>query len=196
MSGQNGEILQIFRQKGALLEGHFLLSSGMHSPMYLQCALVLQYPDIATELCFKLGSNFRSEKIDFVIAPALGGIIVAQEVAKSLGVRAIFAERVEGKLTLRRGFTIAEGERALVVEDVITTGGSTRETMRVVREAGGIVAAAGAIVDRSGGTAELDVAYKALVTLAIDIYQPNDCPLCAQGLPFVKPGSRDLKKNK
>ncbi|MGC2423466.1 MAG: orotate phosphoribosyltransferase [Nitrospirota bacterium] len=196
MSGQNDEILQIFRQKGALLEGHFLLSSGMHSPMYLQCALVLQYPDIATELCFKLGSNFRSEKIDFVIAPALGGIIVAQEVAKSLGVRAIFAERVEGKLTLRRGFTIAEGERALVVEDVITTGGSTRETMRVVREAGGIVAAAGAIIDRSGGTAELDVAYKALVTLSIDIHQPNDCPMCAQGLPFVKPGSRDLKKNK
>lgn len=196
MSGQNDEILQIFRQKGALLEGHFLLSSGMHSPMYLQCALVLQYPDIATELCFKLGSNFRSEKIDFVIAPALGGIIVAQEVAKSLGVRAIFAERVEGKLTLRRGFTIAEGERALVVEDVITTGGSTRETMRVVREAGGIVAAAGAIIDRSGGTAELEVAYKALVTLAIDIHQPKDCPLCAQGLPFVKPGSRDLKKNK
>jgi orotate phosphoribosyltransferase len=162
--------------------------------MYLQCALVLQYPDVATELCFKLGSNFRSEKIDFVIAPALGGIIVAQEVAKSLGVRAIFAERVEGKLTLRRGFNIAEGERALVVEDVITTGGSTRETMRVVREAGWIVAAAGAIIDRSGGTAELDVPYKALVTLAIDIYPPKDCPLCAQGIPFVKPGSRDLKK--
>ncbi len=196
MSGQNDEVLQIFRQKGALLEGHFLLSSGLHSPMYLQCALVLQYPDIATELCFKLGSNFRSEKVDFVIAPALGGIIVAQEVAKSLGVRAIFAERVEGKLTLRRGFSIAEGERALVVEDVITTGGSTRETMRVVREAGGIVAAAGAIIDRSGGNAELNIPYKALVTLAIDTYQPKDCPLCAQGLPTVKPGSRDFKKSK
>ncbi len=194
MSEQNDDILQIFRQKGALLEGHFLLSSGLHSPTYLQCALVLQYPDIATELGFKLGSHFRSEKIDLVIAPALGGIIVAQEVAKSLGVRAIFAERVEGKLTLRRGFSIADGERALVVEDVITTGGSTRETMRVVRESGGIVAAAGAIIDRSGGSAELDVPYKALVTLAIETFQPKDCPLCAQGLPAIKPGSRGLKK--
>jgi len=189
-----GEILNIFRQRGALHEGHFLLSSGLHSPMYLQCALVLQYPDLATELCFKLGAQFRNEKFDLVIAPALGGIIVAQEVAKSLGVRAMFAERLEGKLTLRRGFSISEGEKALVVEDVITTGGSTRETMRVVTEAGGIVAAVGSLIDRSGGTADFGVPFKALVTLAIDTYEPKDCPMCAKGIPAVKPGSRIITK--
>ncbi len=188
------EILNIFRQRGALLEGHFLLSSGLHSPMYLQCALVLQYPDLATELCFKLGAQFRTEKFDFVIAPALGGIIVAQEVAKSLGVRAMFAERVDGKLTLRRGFSISEGEKGLVVEDVITTGGSTKETMRVVTKAGGTVAAVGSLIDRSGGTADFGVPFKALVTLSIDTFQPKDCPLCEKGIPAVKPGSRNLSK--
>jgi len=188
------EILNIFRQCSALLEGHFLLSSGLHSEKYLQCALVLQHPDIATELCFKLGSNFRSEKVDFVIAPALGGIIVAQEVAKALGVRAMFAERVDGKLTLRRGFAIKEGERAIVVEDVITTGGSTKETMRVVTEAGGIVVAAGSLIDRGGGKTDLGVPYTSLVTLSIDTYQPKDCPLCKKGIEVVKPGSRNLNK--
>lgn len=188
------EILNIFRQRGALLEGHFLLSSGLHSEQYLQCAMVLQYPDVATDLCFKLAGLFRSEKIDLVIAPALGGIIVAQDVAKALGVRAIFAERVEGKLTLRRGFAIEKGERALVVEDVVTTGGSTKETMRVVTDAGGVVIGAGSIIDRSGGTADLGVPFNSLVTLAIDACQPKDCPLCAKGLDVVKPGSRNLKK--
>jgi orotate phosphoribosyltransferase len=188
------DILNVFRQRGALLEGHFLLSSGLHSEKYLQCALVLMYPDLATELCFKLAGNFRQEKIDFVIAPALGGIIVAQEVAKALGVRAMFAERSEGKLMLRRGFSIQPGERALVVEDVVTTGGSTKETMRVVTDAGGIVAAAGSIIDRSAGTVDLGVPFKALVTLAIDVYQPKDCPMCAKGTPAVKPGSREPKK--
>jgi orotate phosphoribosyltransferase len=188
------EILNVFRQRGALLEGHFLLSSGLHSATYLQCALVLMYPDLATELCFKLAGNFRHEKIDFVIAPALGGIIVAQEVAKALGVRAMFAERSEGRLMLRRGFAIQPGERALVVEDVVTTGGSTRETMRVVTDAGGIVVAAGAIIDRSAGTVDLGVPFKALVTLAIEVYPPKDCPMCALGTPAVKPGSREPKK--
>jgi orotate phosphoribosyltransferase len=188
------EILNVFRQRGALLEGHFLLSSGLHSATYLQCALVLMYPDLATELCFKLGGSFRQEKIDFVIAPALGGIIVAQEVAKALGVRAMFAERSEGRLMLRRGFSIQPGERALVVEDVVTTGGSTRETMRVVTDAGGIVVAAGSIIDRSAGTVDLGVPFKALVTLSIDVYPPKDCPMCAQGTPAVKPGSREPKK--
>ena len=188
------EILNIFRQRGALLEGHFMLSSGLHSPKYLQCALVLQHPDLATEMCFKLGAQFRGEKFDLVIAPALGGIIVAQEVAKAMGVRAMFAERVEGKLTLRRGFSISEGEKALVVEDVITTGGSTKETMQVVTDAGGIVAAVGSLIDRSGGTADFGVPYKALVTLSIDTYQPKDCPMCAKGIPAVKPGSRNINK--
>ncbi|HEY3346688.1 MAG TPA: orotate phosphoribosyltransferase [Nitrospirota bacterium] len=195
MDNHGQDILNLFRQRQALLEGHFLLSSGLHSEKYLQCALVLQYPDAATELCFKLAGLFRGEKIDFVIAPALGGIIVAQEVAKALGVRAIFAERLDGKLILRRGFTINEGERAIVVEDVITTGGSTKETMRVVTEAGGIVIAAGSIIDRSGGTTDLGVPYKSLVTLAINTYQPKECPLCEKGLPLVKPGSRTALKS-
>ena len=149
-----GEILNTFRQRGALHEGHFLLSSGLHSPMYLQCALVLQYPDLATELCFKLGAQFRNEKFDFVIAPALGGIIVAQEVAKSLGVRAMFAERVEGKLTLRRGFAISEGEKGLVVEDVITTGGSALKAIERCRAEGLVPVACLALVDRLEGGRE------------------------------------------
>ncbi len=188
------EILNVFRKHGALMEGHFLLSSGLHSEKYLQCAMVLQYPDVATDLCFRLAGLFRSDKVDLVIAPALGGIIVSQEVGKALGVRALFAERVEGKLTLRRGFEIKPGERALVVEDVVTTGGSTKETMRVVTDNGGIVVGAGSIIDRSGGKMDLGVPYNSLVTLAIDVYQPKDCPLCAQGLELVKPGSRNLKK--
>ena len=190
----DGEILNIFRQHGALLEGHFLLSSGLHSEKYLQCALVLQHPDLATELCFKLAGQFRSEKVDLVIAPALGGIIVAHEVAKALGVRAMFAERVEGRLALRRGFSISPGEKALVVEDVVTTGGSTRETMRVVTEAGGVVVAVGSLIDRSGGSVELGVPYKPLVTLAIAACQPSACPMCEKGIPAVKPGSRNLQK--
>jgi len=188
------EILNVFRQRGALLEGHFMLSSGLHSPQYLQCARVLQHPDDATSLCFKLGGYFRQEKVDLVIAPALGGIIVAHEVAKALGVRALFAERVDGTLTLRRGFEIKEGERALVVEDVITTGGSTRETMKVVTDAGGVVVAAGSIIDRSGGTVELGVPYRSLVTLSVETYASEDCPLCKAGSTPVKPGSRGLKK--
>lgn len=188
------EVLNIFRQYGALLEGHFLLSSGLHSEKYLQCAMVLQHPDVATDLCFRLAGLFRSEKVDLVIAPALGGIIVSQEVAKALGVRALFAERVEGKLTLRRGFDIKPGERALVVEDVVTTGGSTKETMRVVTDYGGVVVGAGSIIDRSGGSIDLGVPYQSLVTLAIEAYQPKECPLCVKGLELVKPGSRNLKK--
>jgi orotate phosphoribosyltransferase len=188
------EILNLFRSHGALLDGHFLLSSGLHSETYLQCALVLQHPDIATELCFKLGGHFRSEKADLVIAPALGGIIVAHEVAKALGVRAMFAERVEGKLVLRRGFSINPGEKAIVVEDVVTTGGSTKETMKVVTDAGGVVIAAGSLIDRSGGTADLGVPYKSLVTLSIATYHPKECPLCKKGVPAVKPGSRNLNK--
>jgi len=188
------EVLNIFRRHGALLEGHFQLSSGLHSDKYLQCARVLQHPDVATELCFKLGGLFRGEEIDFVIAPALGGVIVSQEVGKALGVRAMFAERVDGVLTLRRGFEISEGERALVVEDVVTTGGSTRETMKVVTDLGGVVVAAGSIIDRSGGTAEMGVPFKSLVSLTIDAHEPADCPMCAAGTEVVKPGSRFIKK--
>jgi orotate phosphoribosyltransferase len=187
------EILDVYEKTGALLSGHFLLSSGLHSERYLQSALVLQQPAIATKICAALADHFRDTKIDVVIAPALGGVFVSHETARALNVRALFAERVNGELTLRRGFTINAGERVLVVEDVITTGKSTRETIEVVRKAGGVVVAAGALIDRSGGKAELGVPYRSLVTLDVPTYQPEACPLCRAGSTPVKPGSRGLK---
>jgi orotate phosphoribosyltransferase len=187
------EVLGIYKRTGALLTGHFLLSSGLHSEQYLQSALVLQLPDIATELCAGLAGHFKDKKIEAVIAPALGGVFVSHETARALGVRALFAERVNGELTLRRGFTIKPGERVLVVEDVITTGKSTKETIEVVKKAGGVVVAAGSLVDRSGGKAELGVPYKSLVTLNVPAYTPEACPLCKAGSAPVKPGSRGLK---
>jgi len=187
------EILDVYEKTGALLSGHFLLSSGLHSERYLQSALVLQQPAIATKICAALADHFRDTKIDLVIAPALGGVFVSHETARALNVRALFAERVNGELTLRRGFTINAGERVLVVEDVITTGKSTRETIEVVRKAGGVVVAAGALIDRSGGKAELGVPYRSLVTLDVPTYQPEACPLCRAGSTPVKPGSRGLK---
>ncbi len=187
------EVLDIYRNTGALLTGHFLLSSGLHSDRYLQSALVLQQPDIATKLCSALAAHFKDQKIEVVIAPALGGVFVSQETARALGVRALFAERVNGELTLRRGFTINPGERVLVVEDVITTGKSTRETIEVVKKAGGSVIAAASLVDRSGGKAELGVPYKSLVTLEVPTYTAETCPLCRAGSAPVKPGSRGVK---
>ncbi|MBI5167128.1 MAG: orotate phosphoribosyltransferase [candidate division NC10 bacterium] len=186
------EILKIFYDCGALLEGHFLLTSGLHSPKYLQCALVLQYPKYASELCSQLAYDFQGEEIELVISPAIGGIIVTHEVAKALGVRALFAEREAGKMTLRRGFQIQPGERALVVEDVITTGGSTREVMDVVTQHGGIVAGVGSLVDRSAGKAIFPMKKASLLTLEIPTYQPQDCPLCQGGSQPIKPGSRGL----
>jgi len=187
------EVLAIYQKTGALLTGHFLLSSGLHSERYLQSALVLQQPDIATSLCAALAEKFKDQKIGAVIAPALGGVFVSHETARALGVRALFAERVNGELTLRRGFTIKPGERILVVEDVITTGKSTRETIAVVQKAGGVVVAAASLVDRSGGKAELGVPYKALVTLEVPSFTAEDCPLCRAGSAPIKPGSRGLK---
>lgn len=166
------DLLDLFRRCSALLDGHFRLSSGLHSPGYLQCALVLRP---AT-----------------VLSPALGGLIIGHEVARALGARAIFAEREDGVLRLRRGFTLTEAERVLVVEDVLTTGGSTRETMQVARAAGAQVLAAAAIVDRSGGTSSLDVPLHSLVSLSLPTYEPAACPLCAQGVPLTKPGSRQV----
>ncbi len=187
------EVLDIYTKTGALLTGHFLLSSGLHSDRYLQSALVLQQPEIATRLCAALAANFRDLRIEVVIAPALGGVFVSHETARALGCRALFAERVNGELTLRRGFSIKANERALVVEDVITTGKSTRETIAVVRQAGGQVIAAGSLVDRSGGKAELGVPYRSLVTLDVPTYEPENCPMCKAGSAPVKPGSRGLK---
>ena len=186
------QVLDIYKKTGALLTGHFLLSSGLHSEQYLQSALVLQQPEIATELCAALAEKIKDATIEVVIAPALGGVFVSHETARALGVRAIFAERVNGELTLRRGFTIKPGERVLVVEDVITTGKSTKETITVVRNAGGVVIAAAALIDRSGGKADIGVPYKSLVTLTVPAYTPETCPLCKAGSKPVKPGSRGL----
>ncbi len=187
------QVLNIYKNTGALLTGHFLLSSGLHSEQYLQSALVLQQPDLATRLCAALAERFKNENIEVVIAPALGGVFVSHETARALGVRALFAERVNGELTLRRGFSIKKGERVLVVEDVITTGKSTKETIEVVRKAGGVVVAAGALVDRSGGKADLGVPYSSLVTLNVPTYTAEACPLCKAGGAPTKPGSRGLK---
>jgi len=184
------QVLETYKKTGALLTGHFLLSSGLHSEQYLQSALVLQQPDIATKLCAALAEHFRDQRIEVVIAPALGGVFVSHETARALGVRALFAERVNGELTLRRGFMIKPGERVLVVEDVITTGKSTRETISVVKKAGGVVVAAGSLVDRSGGKADIGVPYRSLVTLDVPSYTPESCPLCKAGSAPVKPGSR------
>ncbi len=187
------QVLDIYKKTGALLTGHFLLSSGLHSEQYLQSALVLQQPETATKLCAALAAHFKDARVEVVIAPALGGVFVSHETARALGVRALFAERVHGELTLRRGFTIKPGERVLVVEDVVTTGKSTKETMKVVAEAGGVIIAAGSLIDRSGGKADLGVPYKSLVTLDVPTYAPEVCPLCKAGSRPVKPGSRGLK---
>ncbi len=184
------DVLTLFRRSGALLDGHFRLTSGLHSPGYLQCALVLQHPRDAEALGAALGNRVRSLGARAVLSPALGGIVIGQEVGRALGVRAIFAERQDGALTLRRGFSIDPGEKVLVVEDVVTTGGSTRETMDVARAAGAVVVGACSIVDRSGGNQQLDVPYHALLPMEVKSYSPDACPLCAQGVPVVKPGSR------
>jgi orotate phosphoribosyltransferase len=183
-------ILDLFRRVGALLEGHFRLTSGLHSPGYLQCALVLQHPREAEACGAALADRVRGLAPTVVLSPALGGIVIGHEVARALGVRAIFAERQEGTLTLRRGFSLDAGERVLVVEDVVTTGGSTRETIEVARAAGATVVGAGAIIDRSGGHQNLGVPFHALATVALPTYQPDACPQCARGEPAVKPGSR------
>jgi orotate phosphoribosyltransferase len=183
-------LLSIFQQTGALLEGHFQLTSGLHSPRYLQCALVLQHPQHAEWAGRALAAHFGDQGISAVVAPAIGGIIVAHETARALGVRALFTEREGGVMKLRRGFHIDEGERVLVVEDVVTTGGSTRETIDAVTKAGGVVTDAGSLVDRSGGAVDVGTRRVALLTLDIPAYDPADCPLCQQGSLAVKPGSR------
>ena len=187
------EVLTVFRRSGALHEGHFRLSSGLHSPGYLQCALVLQHPREAEMLGAALGALVRPLGASTVLSPAMGGIVIGQEVGRALGVRAIFAERQDGALMLRRGFALDPGEKVIVVEDVVTTGGSTRETMEVARAAGAIVVGACAIVDRSGGKQGLDVPFHALLPMDVKTYQPDDCPLCQAGVPVVKPGSRAPK---
>jgi orotate phosphoribosyltransferase len=183
-------VLDLFRRVGALLDGHFRLTSGLHSSGYLQCALVLQHPGEAESCGAALAQRVSNLGAQVVLSPALGGIVIGHEVARALGVRAIFAERQDGRLTLRRGFGLEPGEKVLVVEDVVTTGGSTRETIEVARAAGASVVGAASIIDRSGGNQGIDVPYVALASVSLPTYPPDSCPLCLAGQPVVKPGSR------
>lgn len=189
-------VLELFSETGAYLRGHFRLTSGLHSAEYLQCAKVLAIPRYAERLGQQLASKLRTKigdsAVDVVISPAMGGIIIGHEVARAFDVPALFTERdsASNEMVLRRGFELKPGERAIVVEDVITTGGSTREVVRVVQQAGATVLAAGSIIDRSGGEADVGVPRVALETLRPETYDPSDCPLCRDGQPVVKPGSR------
>ena len=184
------ETLERYEKRGALLRGHFRLTSGLHSDLYLQSALVLQHPEDAGVLGEGLAARFRDARVQAVLAPAIGGILVAHEVARALGVRALFTERESGVMQLRRGFTLSPGERCLVVEDVITTGGSTREVVQCVQTHGGTVVGVGSLIDRSGGTAAFTVKRVALATVTAATYPPDACPLCRTGSPAIKPGSR------
>jgi orotate phosphoribosyltransferase len=187
-------LLRVFEEQRALLQGHFLLTSGLHSPRYLQCARVLMDPALATrlgaELARRLEGHFGGARPSAVVAPALGGVLVAHEVARALGCRGLFTERQDGAMTLRRGFTLAEGEPVVVVEDVITTGGSTREVLDAVRAKGARVLAAGSLVDRSGGAVDLGLPRESLLRLEVEAWPAESCPLCAAGSKPEKPGSR------
>jgi orotate phosphoribosyltransferase len=184
------QTIDLYRETGALLHGHFRLTSGLHSDVYLQSALVLQHPRYAAALGDALAASFRGSDVRTVLAPAIGGILVAHEVARALGVRALFTERDNGVMRLRRGFTLERDERCVVVEDVITTGGSTREVVTCVEEHGGVVVGVGSLIDRSGGAATFSVKRVALATVAATTWAPDACPLCQQGSVAVKPGSR------
>jgi len=184
------EVLDLFRQAGALLEGHFKLSSGLHSDRYLQSALVLQHPDFAEQMGRALAARLEHLQPTVILSPALGGIIIGQEVGRAMQVRSIFAERQDGKLTLRRGFALSPSDRVVVVEDVITTGLSTRETIETAEATGAVVLGAAAIIDRGSDASRLNVPLQALVRMEVPAYPPESCPLCATGVPVVKPGSR------
>jgi len=184
------DVQQTLIDKGALLKGHFLLSSGLHSEAYLQGARVLQFPDIATQLGAQLAKSFKDIPVDVVVAPALGAVLVSFEVARALGVRSLFVERVEGTFRLRRGFEIQAGEKILVVEDVVTTGKSTREVLDLVRQSPGELVGVGCLVDRSSQDLNFGVNFRSLLKLEIKTYNPPDCPSCQQGAPVIKPGSR------
>jgi len=192
---KDADVLNIFRDSKALLEGHFLLSSGLHSPVYLQCARVLMDPKRAETLCAALAEKVRAqvERIDLVVAPAMGGVIVGYEMARQLGVNGIFTERVDGKFQVRRGFEIPLGARVLMVEDVVTTGLSSRECIKTIRDFGGFVVAATSLIDRSNGTVDLGVPYIPLVSIDAPTYEADKLPPKLAAIEAIKPGSRGLK---
>ena len=187
------EVIDEFKESGALLEGHFKLSSGLHSSVYLQCALVLQFPAKAEAFGRAIAERYAGQQIELVASPAIGGLIIGHEVARALGARFIWTERQDGEMILRRGFTVRAGERVLVVEDVVTTGGSTRETIVALKKAGTNVIGAASIIDRSSGEADVGVERTALATLDVRSLQPHECELCRAGVKVVKPGSRASK---
>src|SRR5687768_10789397 len=187
---KQSEVLETFKRTSALLEGHFVLSSGLHSSAYLQCAIALQTPVVAAQFGEAIADQFREQAIETVASPAIGGLIIGYEVARQLGVRFIWTEREQGTMTLRRGFTVLKGERVLVVEDVITTGGSTRDTIKALTDNGAVVVGAASIIDRSGGEADVGVPRLSLATLNVPAAVPTECELCARGDVAVKPGSR------
>jgi len=187
---KENEIIEMFRKTGALFTGHFKLSSGLHSGQYLQCALVLQYPEYARRLGESIADKFKDKDITCIVGPALGGIIIAHEVARALKTRCIFGEREEGKMTLKRGFKLSPQDRVLIVEDVITTGKSIKELIEVIKESGATIVGIGAIVDRSSETIDFGCNAKPLIKLDIKTFTPDECPLCKRGTPVVKPGSR------
>jgi orotate phosphoribosyltransferase len=184
------QILDLFRQSNALLEGHFKLTSGLHSPNYFQCARVLQYPKYLHLLAGEIARHFEYSEIEVVISPAIGGVVVGTEVGRMLGLRTIFAERQDNTMQLRRGFELAAGERVLVVEDVVTTGGSVFEVVELVKKANANPVGVGYIVDRSNGKVRFETKQFSVLQLDVITYKPEECPLCAQGSPVVKPGSR------
>ena len=189
------EVLEHFRHTNALLEGHFILSSGLHSPVYLQCALALQYPMDTAKFAQEIAKKFSGDVFDTVASPAIGGLVIGYETARALNVRFVWTERENGVMILRRGFSVKPGERILVVEDVITTGGSTRECMAAIEAHGAKVTQAASIIDRSNGKADVGVSRVALASLEVPSYKPEECPMCAAGEVAIKPGSRTTNKN-
>jgi orotate phosphoribosyltransferase len=186
-------VLEVLKEAGVLLEGHFLLTSGRHSNKYLQCAKIFQYTKYSEELCKALAEKYKDAGIDLVIGPAIGAIQMSYEVSRWLDVKNIFAERDNGVMALRRGFTIEKGQKVLIVEDVVTTGGSVKEVIEIVKEAGGEVAGVGAVVDRTGGKIDFGTRFESVISMEVESYEPDQCPLCKQGIPYIKPGSRQIK---
>ncbi|MPM58961.1 Orotate phosphoribosyltransferase [bioreactor metagenome] len=184
------QIIDILKEAGAFLEGHFLLTSGRHSDKYVQCAKVFLDAKYSEPICKEIADHFRDDNVDIVIGPAMGAVQLAYEVGRQLGCRNFFTEREDGKMTLRRGFAVEPGEHVLVVEDVVTTGGSAKEVIEIVKAAGGIVVGVGSVIDRTGGTMDFGVPFRPALSMEVISWAADECPLCRQGLPYVKPGSR------